>query len=122
MTEPLSDAIVFFGATGQTRGFMKTLVAEKRDDILGFTMFGAHAGEVMAVVQMAMLARLPFTTVREAILTHPTMAEGLGSLFANVANVRPARSKRLPAAAVAGIGALVLLGASALTMGGLLRR
>jgi pyruvate/2-oxoglutarate dehydrogenase complex dihydrolipoamide dehydrogenase (E3) component len=104
--------------TGQTRGFIKALVDERRDDILGFTMFGAEAGEVMAVVQMAMLARVPFTTVREAILTHPTMAEGLGTLFANV---RPSRPKRLPAAVVAGIGALVLFGASTLALATLLR-
>ena len=108
--------------TGETRGFLKALVDERRDEILGFTMFGAHAGEVMAVVQMAMLAGLPFTTVREAILTHPTMAEGLGGLFANVASVRTSRPRRLPAAIAAGIGALVLLGASAMAVGGLLRR
>jgi pyruvate/2-oxoglutarate dehydrogenase complex dihydrolipoamide dehydrogenase (E3) component len=111
-------AILRTWTTGETRGFMKALVDEKRDDILGFTMFGADAGEVMAAVQMAMLAGLPFTTVREAILTHPTMAEGLGTLFANV---RPSRAKRLPAAIVAGIGAAVLLGASALTVSALVR-
>jgi pyruvate/2-oxoglutarate dehydrogenase complex dihydrolipoamide dehydrogenase (E3) component len=64
---------------------MKALVHDQRDDILGFTMFGADAGEVMAVVQTAMLGGVPFTTLREAILTHPTMAEGLGDLFARVA-------------------------------------
>jgi pyruvate/2-oxoglutarate dehydrogenase complex dihydrolipoamide dehydrogenase (E3) component len=105
--------------TGESRGFMKALVGERRDDILGFTMFGAEAGEVMAVVQMAMLAGVPFTTVREAILTHPTMAEGLGTLFSNV---RPSRPKRRPASIVAGIGAAVLLGASALGLTALLRR
>lgn len=71
-------------ATGDTRGFMKALVHAQRDDILGFTMFGADAGEVMAVVQTAMLAGASFKTLREAILTHPTMAEGLGELFARV--------------------------------------
>jgi pyruvate/2-oxoglutarate dehydrogenase complex dihydrolipoamide dehydrogenase (E3) component len=70
--------------TGETRGFMKALVHAQRDDILGFTMFGADAGEVMAVVQTAMLARLPFTSLRDAVLTHPTMAEGLGALFESV--------------------------------------
>ncbi len=70
--------------TGQTRGFMKALVDARRDDILGFTMFGADAGEVMAVVQTAMIGGLPFTSLREAILTHPTMAEGLGELFGRV--------------------------------------
>ena len=105
--------------TGETRGFMKALVDERRDDILGFTMFGAEAGEVMAAVQMVMLAGLPFTTVRDAILTHPTMAEGLGTLFSNV---RPSRRKKLSAALGAGVGAALVLGASALTMSGLLGR
>jgi hypothetical protein len=58
--------------------------------ILGFTMIGAEAGEVVAVVQTAMLADLPYPKLRDAILAHPTMAEGLGPLFSNV----PARSVR----------------------------
>ena len=69
---------------GETRGFMKALIDAQRDRILGFTMLGAGAGEVVAVVQTAMLAGLPFTGLRDAILTHPTMAEGLTVLFANV--------------------------------------
>ncbi|MGA7486460.1 MAG: hypothetical protein WBW74_05910 [Xanthobacteraceae bacterium] len=52
--------------------------------MLGFTMIGADAGEVMATVQMAMLADLPYPKLRDAILAHPTMAEGLGPLFSNV--------------------------------------
>jgi pyruvate/2-oxoglutarate dehydrogenase complex dihydrolipoamide dehydrogenase (E3) component len=63
---------------------MKALVAADSDRILGFTMFGADAGEVMAVVQTAMLAGMPCTALRDAILAHPTMAEGLGGLFSNV--------------------------------------
>jgi pyruvate/2-oxoglutarate dehydrogenase complex dihydrolipoamide dehydrogenase (E3) component len=66
------------------RGFMKALVATRTDQILGFTMIGPEAGEVMAIVQMAMLAGSPYTALRDAVLAHPTMAEGLGSLFANV--------------------------------------
>jgi pyruvate/2-oxoglutarate dehydrogenase complex dihydrolipoamide dehydrogenase (E3) component len=69
---------------GETQGFMKALVAAHDDRILGFTMIGAEAGEVVAAVQMAILAGLPYTGLRDAILTHPTMAEGLGSLFSNV--------------------------------------
>ncbi len=68
----------------ETRGFMKALVAADGDRILGFTMLGAEAGEVMAVVQTAMLASMPYTGLRDAIIAHPTMAEGLGPLFANV--------------------------------------
>ena len=71
-------------ATGETQGFMKVLIGADDDGILGFTMVGAEAGEVMSVVQTAMLAGLPYTKLRTAILAHPTMAEGLGLLFANV--------------------------------------
>jgi pyruvate/2-oxoglutarate dehydrogenase complex dihydrolipoamide dehydrogenase (E3) component len=70
--------------TDETQGFMKVLVGERDDRILGFTMIGAEAGEVMAVVQTAMLADLPYPKLRDAILAHPTMAEGLGDLFSLV--------------------------------------
>ena len=68
-------------ATDETQGFMKAIVARDDDRILGFTMIGAEAGEVMAAVQTAILARIPYQTLRDAILAHPTMAEGLGPLF-----------------------------------------
>jgi pyruvate/2-oxoglutarate dehydrogenase complex dihydrolipoamide dehydrogenase (E3) component len=68
----------------QTRGFCKAIVGSN-DRILGFTAFGAEASEMMAVVQTAMLGNLPYTVLRDAIFTHPTAAEGLVSLFANVA-------------------------------------
>jgi pyruvate/2-oxoglutarate dehydrogenase complex dihydrolipoamide dehydrogenase (E3) component len=68
---------------GETQGFMKVLVGSD-DYILGFTMIGAEAGEVMATVQTAMLADLPYPRLRDANLAHLTMAEGLGSLFENV--------------------------------------
>jgi pyruvate/2-oxoglutarate dehydrogenase complex dihydrolipoamide dehydrogenase (E3) component len=71
-------------AIGETRGFMKMLLDADSDRILGFTMLGADAGEVLAVVQTAMLAGLPYTGLRDAILTHPTMAEGLNVLLTNV--------------------------------------
>src|SRR5258705_11033394 len=71
-------------ATGENPGFMKAFFDGSDDRILGFTMIGAEAGEVMAVVQTAMLADLPYSRLRDAILAHPTMAEGLGSLFSNV--------------------------------------
>ena len=72
---------------GERTGFMKALVAAEDDRILGFAMLGAQAGEVMAAVQMAMLGGLPYTMLRDGILAHPTMAEGLGMLFAKL---RPA--------------------------------
>jgi pyruvate/2-oxoglutarate dehydrogenase complex dihydrolipoamide dehydrogenase (E3) component len=68
-------------AIGETRGFMKMLIDPKSQNILGFTMLGSDAGEVLAVVQAAMLGGLPYPVLRDAILTHPTMAEGLNVLL-----------------------------------------
>jgi pyruvate/2-oxoglutarate dehydrogenase complex dihydrolipoamide dehydrogenase (E3) component len=85
-----TGAVLRAQATGDKRGLMKALVAENDDRILGFTMIGAEAGEVMAVVQTAMMAGLPYSRLRDAALAHPTMAEGLGSLLSNVA-ARPMR-------------------------------
>lgn len=68
----------------ESQGFMKALVSAQDDRILGFTMIGPEAGEVMAAVQTAMLADLPYPALRDAILAHPTMAEGLGPLLSNV--------------------------------------
>ena len=65
----------------ESRGFYKTLVAADSDHILGFTAFAPEAGAVMTIVQTAMTARLPFTALRDAILVHRTMAEGLAALF-----------------------------------------
>ncbi|HMC47442.1 MAG TPA: FAD-dependent oxidoreductase [Caballeronia sp.] len=70
--------------TGDTHGFMKVIVDAQSDRILGFTMVGSNAGEVVATVQMAMLGNLPYTTVRDAILSHPTIAEGLNMLLAKI--------------------------------------
>jgi pyruvate/2-oxoglutarate dehydrogenase complex dihydrolipoamide dehydrogenase (E3) component len=71
--------------TGDTHGFMKAIVDTQSDRILGFTMLGSNAGEVVATVQMAMLGNLPYTAIRDAILSHPTIAEGLNMLFAKIA-------------------------------------
>jgi pyruvate/2-oxoglutarate dehydrogenase complex dihydrolipoamide dehydrogenase (E3) component len=67
----------------ETRGFMKAVIDNNSDRILGFTMLGAQAGEVMSVVQTAMWGGLPYTMLRDGIYAHPTMAEGLNLLFAN---------------------------------------
>ena len=77
-------AILRAQTISETRGFMKALVEAGGDRILGFTMIGAEAGEVMTVVQAAMLAGMPYTGLRDAIIAHPTMAEALGPLFSNV--------------------------------------
>jgi pyruvate/2-oxoglutarate dehydrogenase complex dihydrolipoamide dehydrogenase (E3) component len=86
-------------ATGETQGFMKAIVARDDDRILGFTMIGAEAGEVMPAVQIAILAKLPYQALRDAIIAHPTMAEGLGPLFENVAPESAAADQPLAATA-----------------------
>jgi pyruvate/2-oxoglutarate dehydrogenase complex dihydrolipoamide dehydrogenase (E3) component len=67
----------------ETRGFLKALVEVDSDRILGFTTFGVGAGEIMSAVQVAMIAGLPYTALRDAVLTHPTLVEGLISLFSS---------------------------------------
>jgi pyruvate/2-oxoglutarate dehydrogenase complex dihydrolipoamide dehydrogenase (E3) component len=67
-----------------TTGFMKALIGDNHDRILGFTMIGASAGEVMAVVQTAMLAGLSYPVLADTDFAHPTMAEGLSFLFSAV--------------------------------------
>ena len=79
---PMS-AVLRTEATDEKQGFMKALVGTD-DRILGFTMIGSEAGEVMAAVQTAMLAGLPYQRLRDAVIAHLTMAEGLGPLLANV--------------------------------------
>ncbi len=71
-------------ALSETRGFMKALVGIENDRILGFTAFAVDAGEIMAAVQVGMVAGLPYTALRDTILTHPTLVEGLIPLFSSV--------------------------------------
>jgi pyruvate/2-oxoglutarate dehydrogenase complex dihydrolipoamide dehydrogenase (E3) component len=80
---PMS-AVLRTETTDEPLGFMKALVGASDDRILGFTMIGAEAGEVMAAVQTAMLADLPYPRLRDAVIAHLTIAEGLGFLFSNV--------------------------------------
>jgi pyruvate/2-oxoglutarate dehydrogenase complex dihydrolipoamide dehydrogenase (E3) component len=68
----------------ETRGFLKALIDTESDRILGFTAIGVEAGELIAVVQVTMLGGLPYTVLRDAIFTHPTMPEGLIPLFSAV--------------------------------------
>ena len=75
----------------ETRGFVKALVETDSDRILGFTAFGVGAGEIMAAVQIAMIAGLPYTALRDAVLTHPTLTEGLIALFSSAPETASAR-------------------------------
>jgi pyruvate/2-oxoglutarate dehydrogenase complex dihydrolipoamide dehydrogenase (E3) component len=84
------DSVLGAQATDQREGFMKALVGDRDDRILGFTMIGAAAGEVMAAVHTAMLAGLSYDKLANADFAHPTMAEGLSSLFSSV----PARERQ----------------------------
>jgi pyruvate/2-oxoglutarate dehydrogenase complex dihydrolipoamide dehydrogenase (E3) component len=95
------EAVLRARTLSETRGFMKALVSQETDEILGFTAIGPHAGEVLAVVQTAMMGRLPHTVLRDAVFTHPTMAEGLGPLFGAV----PSRAR-----ADAGSGSVAEIG------------
>jgi pyruvate/2-oxoglutarate dehydrogenase complex dihydrolipoamide dehydrogenase (E3) component len=80
---PMSN-VLRTATTDEAEGFMKVVVNVNDDRILGFTMIGAEAGEVMAAIQTAMLAELPYTKLRDAVITHLTIAEGLGPLLGNV--------------------------------------
>jgi len=80
-------AVMRASTLSETRGFLKALVEVDGERILGFTGFGVGAGEILSSVQIAMLAGLPYTALRDAILTHPTLVEGLIPLFSSVASV-----------------------------------
>jgi len=67
----------------ETRGFIKALVGQD-DRILGITVFGVDGGEIMSAVQIAMIAGLPYMALRDAVLAHPTLVEGLVALFSSV--------------------------------------
>jgi pyruvate/2-oxoglutarate dehydrogenase complex dihydrolipoamide dehydrogenase (E3) component len=72
----------------EPRGFMKMLIGKDNDEIVGFTAFGIEASELMAAVQTAMVGRLPYTVLRDAIFAHPTMAEGLVYLLGQVESTK----------------------------------
>jgi pyruvate/2-oxoglutarate dehydrogenase complex dihydrolipoamide dehydrogenase (E3) component len=72
----------------EPRGFMKMLIGKDSDEIVGFTAFGIEASELMAAVQTAMVGRLPYTVLRDAIFAHPTISEGLIFLLGQVESRR----------------------------------
>jgi len=67
--------------TGETRGFMKAIVDAETQHILGCAILSIEGGEIMAIIQVAMMGNLPYTALRDGIFTHPTFAEGLNALF-----------------------------------------
>jgi pyruvate/2-oxoglutarate dehydrogenase complex dihydrolipoamide dehydrogenase (E3) component len=80
---PMSN-VLRTNATDETDGFMKIAVGAQDDRILGFSMIGAEAGEVMTAVQTAMLAALPYPRLRDAVIAHLTYGEGLGPLLGQI--------------------------------------
>src|SRR6266481_544033 len=70
--------------TGRTRGFMKALVDAKTEEILGAAVLGAEGGEVMSIIQVAMMGKLKYTALQSAIFAHPLFAESLNNLFNNI--------------------------------------
>ena len=83
LTELPISSILRTRTTGETRGKLKALIGED-DRILGFTAFAPRAGELLPPVQIAMRAGLTYHAMEELIVAHPTYAEGLVSLFANI--------------------------------------
>ncbi len=65
----------------ESRGFMKAIVDAETDQILGCAVLGIEGGEVMSVLQMAMMGQVSYTAIRDGIFAHPTLAESLNNLF-----------------------------------------
>jgi len=70
--------------TDETRGFMKAVVDADTDQILGCAILGVQGGEVMGLLQVAMMGKLPYTALRDGVFAHPTLTESLNGLFAAV--------------------------------------
>ncbi len=69
----------------ESRDFLKAVVDAQSKQTLGFTVLGLEGGELMAVVEIAMLGKLPYTVLQDAVFAHPTIAESLNNLFATLA-------------------------------------
>jgi pyruvate/2-oxoglutarate dehydrogenase complex dihydrolipoamide dehydrogenase (E3) component len=70
--------------TDETRGLMKALVDPESRRILGCAVLGPQGGEVMAILQTAMMGGVPYTSLRDAVFTHPSLSESLNTLFASL--------------------------------------
>ncbi|MGI9122235.1 MAG: mercuric reductase [Rubrobacter sp.] len=68
----------------ESRGMMKAVVDGGTGEILGCAILGIEGGEIMAMIQIAMMGNLPYTALRDGMFAHPTLAESLNSLFATV--------------------------------------
>ncbi|AEM81029.1 mercuric reductase [Streptomyces violaceusniger] len=77
---PMS-AVIRALETGETRGFMKAVIDADTQQILGAAVLGTEGGEIMTIIQVAMLGELPYPAMANAVFTHPLLAEGLNTLF-----------------------------------------
>jgi pyruvate/2-oxoglutarate dehydrogenase complex dihydrolipoamide dehydrogenase (E3) component len=77
----------------ESRGFLKAVVDRATDRIVGFAALGIEGGELMAIVEVAMIGGVKASTLKEAVFAHPTLAESLNNLFAGeaTAGVQPSR-------------------------------
>ncbi|HET7479952.1 MAG TPA: mercuric reductase [Rubrobacteraceae bacterium] len=67
----------------ETRGFMKAMVDAETDRILGCAVLGIEGGEIMSLIHVAMIGKVPYTALRDGAFAHPTLAESLNNLFAS---------------------------------------
>ena len=88
---PMAD-VLRTETVSEPRGFLKMLIGANSDEILGFTAFGFEASEPMVAAQIAMIGHMPYTLLRDAIFTHPTMSEGLIKLLTSAPAKRTPRS------------------------------
>jgi pyruvate/2-oxoglutarate dehydrogenase complex dihydrolipoamide dehydrogenase (E3) component len=68
----------------EPRGMMKAVVDADTHQILGCAVLGIEGGEIAAMIQIAMLGKVPYTALRDAVFTHPTLAESLNNLFSAI--------------------------------------
>ncbi len=67
----------------EPRGFMKAIVDAGTQQILGAAVLGLEGGEIMAMLEISMMGKLPYTVLRDGIFAHPTLAESLNNLFSS---------------------------------------
>lgn len=70
--------------TNESRGFMKVLVEEESGQLLGCSVLGMEGGGIMTILQIAMLGKLRYSVLRDAVFAHPTLAESLNNLFSGI--------------------------------------
>jgi pyruvate/2-oxoglutarate dehydrogenase complex dihydrolipoamide dehydrogenase (E3) component len=68
----------------ESRGFMKAIIDTDTEQIIGCSILGIEGGEIAAIIQMAMMGKVPYSEIRDTVFSHPTLAESLNNLFANI--------------------------------------